>query len=38
MVGVSFAVHEGFGLPPELGNVALYLALYPVGAHRPDSD
>lgn len=38
MVGVSFAVYGGFGLPPEFGNVALYLALYSVGAHRPESD
>jgi signal transduction histidine kinase len=34
IVGLSFAVYESFGYPPQFGSVSVYLALYSVGAHQ----
>jgi signal transduction histidine kinase len=34
IVGLSFAVYESFGYPPQFGSVTVYLALYSVGAHK----
>ena len=34
IVGVSFAIYESLGYPPQFGSVTVYLALYSVGAHQ----
>ena len=34
IVGVSFAVYESLGYPPQFGSVTVYIALYSVGAHQ----
>ena len=34
VVGTSFAVHECLGYQPTFGSLALYVALYSVGAHQ----
>lgn len=37
VVGLSFAIYESLGYPPQFGSVTLYLALYSVGAHQERS-
>ncbi|HEY1699417.1 MAG TPA: histidine kinase [Trebonia sp.] len=34
IVGVSFAIYESLGYPPQFGSVTVYLALYSVSAHQ----
>jgi signal transduction histidine kinase len=34
VVGVSFAIHESIAYPPQFATVAVYFALYSVGAHQ----
>jgi signal transduction histidine kinase len=34
IVGVSFAIYESLGYPPQFGSVTVYLALYSAGAHQ----
>jgi signal transduction histidine kinase len=34
VVGVSFAIHESIAYPPRFATVAVYFALYSVGAHQ----
>ena len=34
IIGVSFAIFQALSYPPEFGTVALYAALYSVGAHQ----
>jgi signal transduction histidine kinase len=37
VVGLSFAIYESLGYPPQFGSVTLYLALYSAGAHQERS-
>lgn len=34
IAGVSFAIYESLGYPPQFGSVTVYLALYSAGAHQ----
>lgn len=34
VVGLSFAIYESLGYPPQFGSVTVYLAVYSAGAHQ----